>query len=152
MDPTAVIRPAQNRDAVQISALIQHTLRISNAQDYSPAVIDRVADNFTAKAVLDFIRHRIVLVATQAGMVTGTASLDGDAVKTVFVDPDMQRRGIGRQLMTAIEALAQRNGVTTLWVNASLTARPFYICLGYAEVEEVLNGEERTILMEKHIV
>ena len=143
------IRLAQDGDADHISALVQHTIRVSNSQDYSAAIIDRVADSFSAEAVLGLIRQRVVFVAVDAENLVGTASLDGEVVRRVFVHPEMQGRGIGHRLMNAIEALANQQGVVALRVPASLTAKPFYARLGYVEIKEVLYGEERTVVMEK---
>ncbi|RMC34417.1 GNAT family N-acetyltransferase [Paracoccus alkanivorans] len=145
----ANIRPAQDADVNQISDLVQRTIRISNGRDYSAAVIERVANNFTTGMVHEFLRQRAVLVAHDAEKIVGTAGLQGDVVRTVFVLPEMQGLGIGRQLMDAIETLANREGVPILRVPASLTARSFYARLGYVEINEVLHGEERTIVMEK---
>ncbi|WP_342355312.1 GNAT family N-acetyltransferase [Rhizobium changzhiense] len=72
-------------------------------------------------------------------------------MRTVFVSPIAQGRGIGRRLMQTVEAAAFANGIKALQVPASLTARNFYARLGYNEVREVLFGEERTFVMEKQI-
>ena len=151
MEPVLHIRPAETSDADQISALVQRTIRISNAKDYSAAVIDRVVANFSPDAVQTLLSQRVVLVATQGAAVVGTASLDSDTVRTVFVDPKAQGNGIGRQLMAAVEALARRNGTVLLQVPASLTAQSFYARLGYAGLRDAQHGDERTIIMAKQI-
>ncbi|WP_210402046.1 GNAT family N-acetyltransferase [Pseudotabrizicola formosa] len=145
------IRLAQESDAGQISGLVQKTIRISNAQDYSHAVIERVVANFSTDTVQRLLKTRTVLVAIKNNVTVGTASLDGEVVRTVFVDPDVQGQGVGRQLMKAIEITAKRGGTTMLQVPASLTAKPFYAQLGYTEVRDVFHGEERTVIMEKGI-
>ena len=151
MEPSLQIRPAQKSDVGQISRLVQKTIRISNAQDYPKAVIDRVVANFSTDTVQHLLTIRTVLVAIQDDVAVGTASLDGEVVRTVFVAPEVQGQGVGRCLMNAIEAIADLEGTTVLQVPASLTARPFYARLGYIEVRDVLHGEERTVIMEKRI-
>ncbi len=149
MDQTLTLRTAQETDADQISALVQRTVRISNAQDYSAAVIARVVGSFTAETVLGFLKSREVLVACRGEAIVGTASLDGDVVRAVFVAPEVQGMGVGQKLMAVIESVAAQNGVRILTVPASLTGKPFYIRLGYREVREVQHGEERTFVMDK---
>ncbi|WP_245525452.1 GNAT family N-acetyltransferase [Mesorhizobium sp. M00.F.Ca.ET.216.01.1.1] len=42
--------------------------------------------------------------------IVGTASLDGRTVRSVFVDPELQRRGIGKRLMAEVEDAARGDG------------------------------------------
>ncbi|CAM3310532.1 hypothetical protein BZK31_04045 [Pseudomonas floridensis] len=78
-----------------------------------------------------------------------TASLDGHAVRSVFVDPVWHGRGVGRHLMSRIERAARESGVSALVVPSSLTAQGFYITLGFITVREQLDGDERTLIMER---
>ncbi|MGR9075292.1 GNAT family N-acetyltransferase [Rhizobium leguminosarum] len=145
------IRRAIGRDAPLISELVTNTIRISNSADYPASVIERVIGNFSPDAILRLMDSRIVWIALQGGEPVGTASLDGDMVRTVFVSPTVQGRGIGRRLMQTVEIAAFASGVKALQVPASLTARYFYARLGYNEVQEVIFGDERTFVMEKQI-
>ena len=81
----------------------------------------------------------------------GTASLQGSVVRTVFVDPDHQGKGIGARLMDVVESFARANAIRRLSLNSSLTAHGFYEKLGYVPVGEELYGQERTIIMEKQL-
>ncbi|WFR97972.1 GNAT family N-acetyltransferase [Rhizobium tumorigenes] len=145
------IQLALGSDAVAISELVQDTIRISNSADYPAGVIETVVGNFSPEAVLNFMASRVIWVARRNGETVGTASLDGDMVRTVFVSPTVQGHGVGRRLMARVETAAVKIGVKVLHVPASLTARSFYARLGYHEVREVLHGEERTFVREKQI-
>ncbi|QMV62099.1 GNAT family N-acetyltransferase [Pseudomonas berkeleyensis] len=145
------IRAAQPHDAPAISRVIVDALRISNARDYSPEVIQRVESNFTAERIGKLIETRLVLAALQDQQVLGTASLDGQVIRTVFVDPTQQGKGIGRRLMEAIERLAQERGARELLVPSSLTAQGFYRQLGFTQIREVVEGEERTLIMSRQL-
>ncbi|KAB0546284.1 GNAT family N-acetyltransferase [Pseudomonas argentinensis] len=147
----AQIRRALDSDAEAISQLIVQTLRLSNAQDYPPAVIDRVVANFDAAGVRGLMASRQVFVALDGARVVGTASLAGDVVRSVFVLPERQGRGVGKALMRHVEGVARAAGVGQLRVPASLTAVPFYSALGYAVVREVVDGDERTFVMAREL-
>lgn len=82
-----------------ISAVILDSLRTTNAKDYTPDIIEQVAQNFSAVRVRALLDKRNVVVALLGAQVVGTASLDGDVIRTVFVAPDVQDRGVGRRLM-----------------------------------------------------
>lgn len=149
---STVVRLAQPDDAEGVSQVILAALYGSNAQDYPAQVIARVAGNFTPEAVLDLFARRMVLVAVQDLVIVGTAALDANVVRSVFVNPTRQGQGIGRLLMSEIELRAGEAGVTTLSVPSSLTAEPFYARLGFRTVREVDHGSERTLVMEKALL
>jgi len=146
------VRRATTGDAPTISNIVIDTIRVSNSMDYPASVIERVSANFSAEVVCESMNSRTVWIALIDGVVVGTASLENDTVRTVFVAPSAQRAGVGRRLMQTIELAATNQRPTRLRVPASLTARSFYGCLGYKDVREILYGEERTFLMEKWLV
>ncbi len=145
------IRPARREDAAGISRVIIAALRETNAKDYAAAVIARVEQSFSPAAVLDLLDRRIVFVAVDRGVIVGTASLDGRVVRTVFIDPAWQKRGIGRALMAEIQQAAIDTGVAVLAVPSSVTAEAFCARLGFCAVRENHHGEERTIVMERSL-
>ncbi|NWA66856.1 GNAT family acetyltransferase [Pseudomonas reactans] len=149
---STVVRLAQAADAEGISQVILAALHSSNARDYPIDVIARVASNFTPDAVLALLKRRLVLVAIQDQMIVATAALDGNVVRSVFVNPALQGQGIGRLLMIEIELRAREAGVTVLSVPSSLTAEPFYTKLGFNTVRDVYHGNERTLVMEKALL
>lgn len=146
-----LIRNATSEDAAAISQVVVHALRESNAQDYSPEIIDQVGQSFSPRAILHLLTQRQVYVATIEDCVVATASLDQDVVRSVFVDPSYQGVGIGRQLMANIQSVAVSGGVKILRVPSSITAEGFYASLGFKKYRDEFHGAERTIIMEKTI-
>jgi len=146
-----LIRPAIQNDAGDISALISRTLRETNAKDYTQEIIERVERSFSPSAIVQLINDRTVFVATFGGRVVGTASLDGAVVRTVFVAPDVQGHGVGKQLMAEIERAARERKLSVLTVPASITAESFYGRLGFRAVRDSYYGDERTIIMERSL-
>ena len=144
-----LIRPARRDDAGSISRVIVSALRATNAKDYSEAVIARIEQGFSPAAVSDLLVRRIMFVAVIDDAVVGTASFDGRLVRTVFIDPAYQGRGIGRALMAEVERAAVERGIQVLTVRSSITAEPFYTKLGFSAVRDNYHGEERTIVMER---
>jgi len=143
------VRAATVDDASAVSGVILKALRQSNAADYSPEVIARVETSFSPSALLKLFEQREVFVALQDKRIVGTASFDGRAVRTMFVTPEVQRRGIGRHLMEAVEVAAKKAGIDVLFVPSSVTGEQFYANLGFKAVRDSFYGEERTIIMER---
>jgi GNAT superfamily N-acetyltransferase len=146
-----LIRLARSEDAEGISRTIISALRETNAKDYPEAVIARVEGSFSPRAVLDLLRRRTVFVAAVEDEIVGTASLDGEVVRTVFILPEYQGRGIGRALMARVELAAITSNVALLTVPSSVTAEPFYAKLGFRAVRNSYHGEERTIVMQRSL-
>ncbi|MCA1427253.1 MULTISPECIES: GNAT family N-acetyltransferase [Bradyrhizobium] len=146
------IRPALDDDAAAISAVILRALRETNAKDYTAEIIARIEPSFGPDAVRRLIGQRTVFVATIGGRLVGTASLDGSVVRTVFVAPDVQARGIGKLLMAEIERTARERNIPSLTVPSSVTAETFYARLGFNAVRDSYYGDERTIIMERVLI
>jgi GNAT superfamily N-acetyltransferase len=151
MDTECEIRAARDVDAEAVSDVIVSALRETNARDYPREVIARIKKNFTPAAVLDLMGKLKVFVAALGARIVGTASLEGSAVRTMFVAPDVQRRGVGRQLMAEVERAARDAFVTALVLQSSLTVVPFYARLGFKTVHDHYYGEEHTIIMERQL-
>ena len=81
------------------------------------------------------------IVALQEDALVGFAQCDpaADRLRAVFVDGDVQRRGIGKLLLAEIERLLRRSGATRICGAMSLNAVPFYAGAGF----RALSGIER---------
>jgi GNAT superfamily N-acetyltransferase len=148
-DGQITIRRADLADSDPISQVVLDALRATNAKDYTPEIIARVAGSFSPEGIAALMARRDVFVALEGSQIVGTASLDGKVVRTVFVAPDCQRKGIGIALMGEIERLARERGITELTVPSSVTAENFYAKLGFRAVRVSYHGDERTIIMER---
>ena len=142
-----LIRRAMPVDAQAISKVVIAALRESNARDYSPEVIAQFEQNFCPASILKLMQQRQMYVAILEQHVVGTASLDQTVVRSVFVSPHHQGRGIGQQLMARLKEAAIVAQVEELRVPSSLTAESFYAQLGFAKVRDEFHGAERTIIM-----
>ena len=145
------VRPATSKDAAAISRVAIAALRVSNSQDYPPDVIAQVEQSFSPEAIATQLKKRSVFVALLGEKIIGTAGLDGDVVRSVFVDPAHQKGGIGRHLMDVIHTTAASAGVGAVRVPSSITAERFYTALGYQKIRDEFHGAERTIVMEKRL-
>ncbi|WP_122317684.1 GNAT family N-acetyltransferase [Pseudomonas cichorii] len=145
------VRPATSRDAAAISRVVIAALRESNSQDYPPDVIAQVEQSFSPEAITTQFTKRRVFVALLGENIIGTASLDSDVVRSVFVDPAHQKGGIGGHLMDVIHTTAASAGIGAIRVPSSITAERFYTALGYQKIRDEFHGAERTIVMEKRL-
>ncbi len=143
------IRVARPDDAAEVHQVIVAALRETNARDYAASVIARLEESFSPAEVRSMIDTRKSFVALAGSRIVGTAALDGSVVRTVFVAPDVQGRGMGRLLMAEVEKASREAGIEILTVPASLTGEPFYAKLGFKAVRETCYEDARTIIMER---
>jgi len=82
--------------------------------------------------------------------ILGTGSLRENNVRSVFVDPDSHRTGIGTRLMKHLENLLKNKGYKTVELFSSVTALEFYKTLGYKAIGTYQDkGTGKSILMRK---
>lgn len=151
MNDGTAIHLASPEHAEGISRLICDTLRRVNAKDYPAKEIDRLVNGFSTARILDFLEKRVTLVALDDGLVIGTGALQETEIKSVFVMPEMHRKGVGTALVRKLESIARGRNKRTLTVSSSLTAVSFYASLGYREESRKFYGDEETVLMTKAI-
>ncbi|MDY0882549.1 GNAT family N-acetyltransferase [Dongia soli] len=145
------IRIATTEDAAAISRTILNALHETNARDYAPPVIERIAASFGPHHIARELAGRHFLVATLRDDVVGTVSLEKNVLRCFFVDPVYHRQGVGTALLEEIEGLAAANGYFSLAVAASVTAEHFYRRRGFTALRNVMQGSVRVILMTKEL-
>jgi putative acetyltransferase len=127
------IRRAGPDDGPAIETVHAGAVREGYRACYAPADVDAwVAGVATWRVGVDPAR-RDVLVTEEGDRVVGFAALDasnGD-VTAVYVDPAAWRRGVGRDLLDAVETIARLRGIATARLDASLNAVAFYEATGW---------------------
>ena len=134
-----IIEKFQPFQAKAVSDLIRRGLLEINSQYYPLEFITSLVDHFSPAQIRQDALTQHIFVALEEETVIGTAGLAnfGSAEKpsyygvAVFVLPETMGRGIGRQLMAAVEAKASELGAQKLTVRAAMGAQGFYQKLGY---------------------
>lgn len=86
----------------------------------------------------DFFKESqaLILGAYEASQLLGVGVMsqqedNWQAVDYLCVDPEIQSRGVGRQLLQKLEEIAQEVGARGVWLEARVSAQAFYEKLGY---------------------
>ncbi|MBD8696623.1 GNAT family N-acetyltransferase [Stenotrophomonas sp. CFBP 13718] len=112
--------------AICIAAFTQSVAPTVTAQGVATFGSIAAASSFAKR----FVGDNKILVFEEAGRVVGVIELkEGRHISMLFVDPDAQGRGIGRQLVEAALAQARAELIT---VSASLPSVPAYTRYGFA--------------------
>ena len=132
------IRPFQDADAEAVSALILHTFLVSNSKDYPPEYGDALAQSLTPEGIRRRAESAHGYVAEDGEKVIGCGMIapyfgseTESILLTIFVLPEFQGRGIGRQIVQTLEQDEFFLRARRIEIPASVTAVEFYRKLGY---------------------
>ena len=144
------IRPATTEDRQALWQVHTEAIRQTARSHYDAAQIEAWAGRLTPEGYhLDpdcfFVAETEKAETEKAetekaeteGSVVGFEELNLKAgkIEAVFVAQDYGRRGIGRQILQALEEVAAQRGLTHLVLDASLNAVAFYEVMGYRQKE-----------------
>lgn len=140
-------------DAGEVSALIATALRITNLHDYPLAFIEEEIAALQPANILERAgwTHFYVACDTgggpapcppggapQKGKLIGCGAIgpywgrqDESSLFTIFVLPDCQGKGVGRQIVQTLERDEYFLRAKRVEVPASITGVPFYLKMGY---------------------
>ncbi len=120
----------------QIADLFEATIRTVCSQDYTPEEIDAWIG--TAKDYPKWrkrLRIKQPIIAIENNRVLGFAELEPPGhIDCFYVDKDFQGKGIGRKLMSNIEEAARGKGYLKFIAEVSITAKPFFIAMGFFSI------------------
>jgi GNAT superfamily N-acetyltransferase len=153
-------------DVPALAKLIDLSVRVLQAQDYSPAQIElalKTVYGVDTQLIADgtYFAVEILPVGNPKPIIAGCGGWSkrktlygGDAwsqreddlldplrdaakIRAFFVHPDWARRGVGTLILDACEAAAKAAGFMHCEMGATLTGVPFYRSKGYAELEHL---------------
>jgi putative acetyltransferase len=138
MSNPIAIRLFQPHDADQIAQLFHDTVREINVRDYSIAQVKAWApDDLHFRNWVEVCSNRFTYVAEHKGTIAGFAELELNGhIDCFYCHKNYQRCGVGSQLYGEIEAKAVELSVDRLFVEVSITAKPFFQRMGFIAVTE----------------
>lgn len=133
------VRAAGTRDAEALWSVHRESIRVLCRKDYSSeqiaAWISGLAPDLYVRSMAEH-QEKMWIAEADSGPV-GFAGRRRDEITAVYVVPEVTRRHVGSVLLKTLEAGAMQEGVQELWLDASLTAVPFYQGHGYTVVREL---------------
>ncbi len=131
------IRKARQEDCQSIGSV--HTAAVKGIRTalYTREEIQAWAVPKQPESYEESIRSKEFFVAEEDGIIMGFGVLNRESaeVEAVYVSPQVGRRGIGLEVLRALEERASTLGLRELRLNASLNAVPFYEKAGFVAKE-----------------
>ncbi|YCO04937.1 GNAT family N-acetyltransferase [Vibrio sp. VNB-15] len=132
------IRYFREEEAPILWALFYNTIRYVNCRDYTEQQVRAWApDEFDSEIWLKKMISIQPFVAELDGVIVGYSDLQlSGLVDHFFCHHEYQGQGVGGALMVHVFKQAKAKGLTRLFSEVSITARPFYERLGFIGVKE----------------
>jgi putative acetyltransferase len=132
------IRLFHPQDAEQVARLFHETVREVNRRDYSRDQVEAWApEDLYFRDWSKVCAARFTYVADESGLILGFGELEPNGhIDCFYCHKDYQGQGVGKQIYQAIEQQAIALQLDRLFVEASITAKPFFQKLGFAVVKE----------------
>jgi putative acetyltransferase len=121
--------------------------------DYTPEQLkDWLSSSNLERNKIRLERHRAYL-AEKDGKLIGYVRWNPETNElcSIFVDPDFVRQGVATKLMEVAVQDAKEMGVKEFWLDASLTAVPFYEAMGWNYIEQSRHGTLECVKMTKQL-
>lgn len=133
------VREYRASDLDAVKRLIHATIDACYPAVYPAEAVAFFKEYHSDEAIAKRAEQGHTLVLEQCGQIIGTGTLVDDHVTAVFVDRSLQKQGLGKRIMTLLEAEARSAGVRSMTLDASLPSKRFYDSLGYVVVEEAFH-------------
>jgi len=133
-----MIRRYRSGDHLSIAGIYRNAIHRLAAGDYTASQLEAWCGTKTDD---DAWRKRCELkqpfVKVLDGRVAGFIELDRDGhIDCTYVDPDFARRGVMSEIMEAVKDEARSLGLTRLFAEVSITARPFFEKHGFRHLRD----------------
>jgi GNAT superfamily N-acetyltransferase len=131
------IRRFADEDAGHVARLVTDNLLLVNVREYGEGAAKELASFYSPDLIREYARNGEMYVAVEGTRIAGTATLERDRIRNVFVRMDRHGRGIGGALMQRVEEIARDGGLKRLRLQANSAAVEFYRRLGYVRLGEI---------------
>jgi len=123
---------------VSLHRIIHDTVDASYSGVYPDRAVQFFKEYHSQKRIMERSQPGEILVIERDGSIVATGALVGNEILGVFVKPEDQGQGLGKRIMSELEARAKSKGFSEIVLSVSLPSRSFYETLGYEVLEACL--------------
>jgi putative acetyltransferase len=147
------IREAIIDDVPTLKELHDRAVRELCQADYTSEQIEGWVNKSPLEKYYWRLETQRIFVAEDEGKTLGFVRWypETNELCSICVEPAFARQGIGSRLMETACQDAKENNVEMLWLDASLTAVPFYQALGWEYIALSTDGPLDNVRMTKHL-
>ena len=131
------IRLFEPEDTEQIAWLFHNTVRKVNIKDYSKRQVIAWSPEDVYFRDWQRVCSRYIYVAEKDNKILGFGELEPNGhIDGFYVHYQHQRQGVGSEIYRAIEAKARELNLNSLYAEASITAKAFFVSRGFKVIQQ----------------
>jgi GNAT superfamily N-acetyltransferase len=139
------IRKFRKEDLDPVLTLIHNVVDVSYKDVYPAEALELYKEFHCRENILNDAGNGYCVIAENGGRIVGTGTLLDDGIRRVYIDPSLQKAGIGTSIYEALETRALQMEIPRLGLGASVIAREFWESVGFIfeKEEHIPVGNER---------
>jgi len=130
-----IIQNADINNIYEIQSLIYHTIDNNFVKIYPQSVNSYLKSYHSIQSISDDIRNGYCIIGKINNSIVATGTLINNYIKSLYVNPLFQRKGIGSIIINYLEQYAINNNVKEILIDATIGSENFYVKLGYKIIE-----------------
>ena len=134
------IRPFLRSDATELASLFFNTIRTVNIKDYTPVQVRAWAPDLSTwdmEKWRNSFSNKHVYLVEDGGVIAGFGELEANGhIDRFYIHKNFVGKGVGKFIYAALEEKARLLKLERLFVEASITAKPFFEKMGFRLVKE----------------
>lgn len=135
-----LIRPALPSDSVGILHAHEDSIRSIASRDHTESEINGWCQNLSAASYTRAMASgEKMFVAERDGEIVGFSAVRENTICAVYVAGKFSNKGVGKELYFHAENFARTRGVKSLALTSSLTAKDFYVKMGFVIGKDVVH-------------
>lgn len=131
------IRKIEIDDYEKVIEMIKNTIMISFDNLYPEALKNAIAKKYDREDFVLSAQEVEMWIALENDIVVGIIGLQENRVRTFYVHPEHQGKGIGRMLYKKLEETAGMRGIAKLFVISSPIGESVYERFGFEKIRPV---------------
>ncbi len=124
-------------DYKEIGEMLRYTVMTSFKDLYPETLRKAISEKYDPDEFLIRAEKTNFFIAKEGATIVGCIGLEENRVRTFYVHPDFQGKGIGRLLYATIEEIAREYGHKSLYVVSSPLGIPIYEHFGFVKIKPV---------------
>jgi GNAT superfamily N-acetyltransferase len=134
-----IVRNIKVSDYPQVSKLIIKTHKISFGEIYPEQLVNAFCEKYSVEKLAEKAKEIEYWVAEDRDSkeVRGIIGLKDNELRTFFVDPDYQGKGIGKKLYVNLEQIAKDREIQKIVLVGSPLGQPVYKKFGFIKTGEL---------------
>ncbi len=145
-----MIRKFRKKDVEECSKIIE--VCVNQSKEISKRAKNNIKSSSTTEELIERMKRRDYFICEKNGKILGIGALNKNQVRTMYILPRYQNKGIGTLILKRIEKEAKRRRIKKLFLHTYLKAPKFFLKNNFNIVKKIKHGKFLVTYMEKELI